>query len=235
MADNTFLFGFVGILFIAVIILVAWMIYRWLNLKKQRELRELESGPTFATPSQPLEPAVLRKPTMRYQLENGVGYLLYDLRSDEAYKILRGYTANGFEAVIISRQAPSRIMEKYSTGANLYIWLTRSKKDSGKTSNGNGGKDIKDVIKVKPTNLGGVMGEVKDFIKAHDKPFIFIDGLEELILENEFQRVLKFSDNLEDTVALSKSKMLLALNPKGLNRSQKSSLTKRFKVIKKET
>ncbi|MBU7046848.1 MAG: DUF835 domain-containing protein [Theionarchaea archaeon] len=61
---------------------------------------------------------------------------------------------------------------------------------------------------------------INHFVKTNTKCAILLDGLEYLILQNDFDTVLKFIYTVMDYIALHNAILLLPLSPQTLSQSQ---------------
>ncbi len=61
-------------------------------------------------------------------------------------------------------------------------------------------------------SLAKITHVITQFFKTHEKSVLLLDGLEYLITNNEFNKVLKLIDNLKELVSLYKSTLLLPLS-----------------------
>jgi archaellum biogenesis ATPase FlaH len=57
------------------------------------------------------------------------------------------------------------------------------------------------------------------------------DGLEYLIVHNDFDRVLKFLHSLRDEIAVQNSRLIISLNPKTLTGKKVALLSKDLRVL----
>ncbi|UCH88039.1 MAG: DUF835 domain-containing protein [Thermoplasmata archaeon] len=157
----------------------------------------------------------MKKPVPRYQLVYGSSYLLLEDKSVESFKLFSSYISQGSKGLLITRIFPAKVRKQYNLGNTPVLWLSRTQE--GKAIN--------------PTNLGVLVEEVREYIKKNRKTIILLDGLEYLIIENDFERVLKFINSLEDEIALHNSRLLVSVNPKVLDPEKKALLEKTSKVL----
>jgi hypothetical protein len=146
----------------------------------------------------------------------GSSYLLLEERSIESFKLFSSYISRDNKGLLITRIFPAKVRKQYNLGHSTPIlWLSRTQE--GKAIN--------------PTSLGTILEEVTEFIKKNRKTLVLLDGLEYLIIENDFERVLKFINSLEDEIALHNSRLLVSVNPKVLDPEKKALLEKTSKVL----
>jgi tetratricopeptide (TPR) repeat protein len=72
---------------------------------------------------------------------------------------------------------------------------------------------------------------IKDFVTEHKDCVVLLDGLEYLILQNNFENVLKFVELLKDDIALNDAVLLLPIDPATLDTKQMALLERYMRVI----
>jgi len=195
----------VGVVFALLAVLILYQIYRWYQVYlKSQEYKADEN-----------KAKVLKKPLPRFQLSFGSSYLILEVKSTESYKLFSNYISRNSKGLLITRVFPARIKKQYNLGDTPVLWLSRTQ--AGKAIN--------------PTNLGVLLEEAREFISVNKNTLILLDGLEYLIIENDFERVLKFINSLEDEIALHNSRLLVSVNPKVLDPEKKALLEKTMKVL----
>jgi hypothetical protein len=179
----------------------------------------------------PPETIVSKTITPKYQLMYGSSYLIIDDGSgdgvDQGFKILKANLQKGANAVIVTRVYPDKIMIKYKLDKVPMLWLSRTE---GRTEKGTKRSGL-DFKVVEPTKLGMLLEEIKEFIHTMDDSIVMFEGLEYLTVHNEFSRVLKFLHSLEDEIALHRSRLIVAINPKALDDKDRVLLEKEFKIL----
>ncbi|UCE38159.1 MAG: DUF835 domain-containing protein [Thermoplasmata archaeon] len=128
---------------------------------------------------------------------NGIGYLVMEENPTISYGIFSDLIDEGHSGLCITRTFPQRVKASYYFEGVSILWLSRSR----------------DKNSILPTNLGGVLNYVKDFMEENENPVILLDGLEYLMVHNDFQRVLKLVHGLNELVAIYDAKLLMPLNP----------------------
>jgi hypothetical protein len=69
---------------------------------------------------------------------------------------------------------------------------------------------------------------ISNFVKNNKGPVILIDGLEYLIIENGFEKILKFVKKINDIASVNEATFIVALNPGSLPLDQATTLKKEF-------
>lgn len=101
----------------------------------------------------------------------------------------------------ISRQHPNLIREKYGLEDVRIYWLaTRA------------GDDV-----ISPTNLGILTHTIVKFAEDSKRGVILLDGLEYLVSNNDFNKVLRVVDQVSDHISQSKSVMIVPVDPRAFD------------------
>jgi hypothetical protein len=153
----------------------------------------------------------------RYGLSNGHIFLVNEAEPKESYRIFSAYTMTGSPGMIISRTAPKELQAQYRTGPATMIWLTFNKVD--------------ECDCIEPTGGGLIYKRISEFIKAHDKALIIIDGLEYLISQTTFGGAQKLLQAIHDDIMLSSALVLVPLDTAVLDQKQMHFLSRELKVI----
>ena len=163
---NQELFIILLVCFVFLFIMFARIFWRWHQIYKQRR----EVIPPGKIVSKTLTP--------KYQLMYGSSYLIMDKGAregvEQGFKIFKGNLHQGASGLCIARTYPDKIRIRYKLVDVPVIWLSRS-----------GGQELKpgkisesDFKVIKPTRLGMLLEEIKDFIHTQDDTIIMFEGVE---------------------------------------------------------
>jgi two-component system cell cycle response regulator len=83
--------------------------------------------------------------------------------------------------------------------------------------------------------LGKLAFIISEFIRKTKESVILIEGIEYLIIQNDFLSVLKILNGIGDLVVLSDSRLILTLNPYTLTEKEKALLERGFEVYRLES
>ncbi|HEX9906918.1 MAG TPA: DUF835 domain-containing protein [Thermoplasmata archaeon] len=101
----------------------------------------------------------------------------------------------------VSRQHPDLIRQKYGLEATPIYWLaTRA------------GDDV-----IAPTNLNILTHTLTKFIDGSPHGVVLLDGIEYLVSNNDFNKVLRVIDQVNDHVAQSKCVMIIPIDPRAFD------------------
>ncbi|MCJ2563587.1 MAG: DUF835 domain-containing protein, partial [Candidatus Thermoplasmatota archaeon] len=165
------------------------------------------------------EPALeekVRKPS-DYTLKKGTSYLVAGEKPDLAFGIFSNDIKDGASGLCVTRTYPDEVSEKYYVADSPILWLSR---DSRRAN-------------ISPTNLGAIVLEAQRFLKKEEgkDTIMMLDGLEYLIVQNDFSKVIKFVQTLKDTISVAGSKLLIPFNLAALEESRQALLTRDLELI----
>lgn len=152
------------------------------------------------------------------QIREGESYIVAEGEEAFGFEILKSFVDSGLKGLCISRTHPDKIIERYSLRGVNFHWLSKT------TS----------PCTVAPTNLDGLMGTVNMFLTQNPKSVLVLDGLEYLTVYNDFNTVIKYVHELEDGITLTKSRMLIPINPIAFSDEKKALLQREMRTITKE-
>jgi hypothetical protein len=143
--------------------------------------------------------------TAKYELEKGHTYLVYEDKPFKSTEIFIDFVTHGHQGVYITRTNPQEIREKYGLEKTPIIWLT----------------DAKDYEKkIEPFHIMELGYTIEQFTKKTKEGIVLLDGLEYLIVQNDFKSVLKLIHLLEDFISLSGSILIIPIDPGALEEQE---------------
>ncbi len=156
-----------------------------------------------------------KKEAIGSELESGVIYLATDETGQDSIALFTDLVSIGLEGLCITRTHPDKMRERYDIKTPI-IWLSRS-------------KDYAE--RVDPTDLISLAHTIREFIGKGSKSVVLLEGLEYLITQNSFDDVLKLVQSLNDSIAPSKSRLIVPFNPGVLEQQQIALLGKECKHL----
>ncbi len=152
------------------------------------------------------------------EIEEGKIYIILEKKPNIIFNVMLDQLALKKPGLIISRQHPDFIKKEYNLENTPIIWLNKSKTDEKK-------------LFYQP-NLELLLHITKNFIssskKSGDSPVIFIDGLEYLIIYNEFKKTLQFLEVLNEFIMTSKGIVIISIDEDTFDK-------KEFAFVKRNT
>lgn len=151
----------------------------------------------------------------RKEPEEGRSYLVKEKKPDGAMGQFVHLLAKGYTGLVITRQHPNNVMRKYSLNEVRIIWLSTTL-----------GNDYVD-----PHNLNSLTGMANAFLQGNGRGTIVLDGLEYLMVHNDFARVLKFIEYLNEMVMQRQAVLLISLDDRAFEPRQVALLERNATVL----
>jgi PAS domain S-box-containing protein len=166
-----------------------------------------------------ISPAVEKtsKSAMKYNLERGESYLIESRESSEAFDIFKDAVTHGIQGFAICRTHPKKVRGKYELEKTAILWLST----------------IETGDSVDPKDLAKINHLLNDFLKRAENSIVLLEGIEYLIIQNDFEKVIKALNSLNDYVTISGSLLLVPVSPKTMSEKELSILEKEFRVFNK--
>lgn len=152
------------------------------------------------------------------ELEPGFVYLADCNRQEEGYMAFSRLVKQGKPGLCITRKNPEKIRLMYGLSKTPLVWLTRNKNTGQQTL------DPSELFKLHPT--------IHDFLHKVSDGIILVDGLEYLLLDNDFMSVIKLIEQTNDTVMASDSRLIVQVDPDTLEKKDFHLLKRWMKPLK---
>ncbi|WP_135612371.1 DUF835 domain-containing protein [Methanococcoides sp. AM1] len=165
-----------------------------ISLQNISELRGLLIDPSLEKPSLEESGDISDLP----KLESGYTYIQHEDDSMGAYEIFSKMVKQGNPGLCITRENPAKIREKYNIQTTPIVWLTKNKSSESPSI------APSEIFKLHPT--------IENFMKKAHDGIILVDGLEYLVLENDFKSVVKFIEQTNDSIMVSSSRLIFNID-----------------------
>ena len=154
---------------------------------------------------------------MDLELEDGKVYIVTQDGSERSFDRLVSELDDGSKGLCFTRTYPDNLRKQHSLGDAKVMWLSRDVEKGG----------------LMPTNLGLITNEVDKFLRANEgvRRIVFIDGLEYLIAQNGFGKVLKLLNYLKDTMGVHSGILLIPFDIKSVEETEAAMLRADLEVI----
>lgn len=153
---------------------------------------------------------------MKYGLELGCSYLLETEDPSIAYNIFLDQISHGRPGMCIMREYPEKLKSRYDLGDSTVLWLSYD-------------RDI-DYAR-EPTNIPLIYSEVKTFLDSVDNGVVLLSGIEYMVSQSTFTKVLKFVQLLNENVAVRNSLLLVPVSPQALTQRDVKMLERELRVF----
>ncbi len=118
--------------------------------------------------------------------------------------------------LMVTREYPENIREGFDIRVTPIIWLTEMAGDR----------------RVAPTSLAVLTDTVIRFMESNPNSIVLLEGIEYLITFNEFKKVLRHLDSLNETTWVTKARLLVAVNPMAYDDKELALLERDRKVVR---
>jgi len=166
------------------------------------------------------ETEVVRREGFReYDIPRGT-YLVHDEKSDAAFSLFSDLTSlplrpdavvPGAEisasetllyliprGLIITREFPEKVRQKHNLQITPIIWLTESPGEK----------------RIAPTSLSMLTDTIVRFMETNPNSIILLEGIEYICTFNDFKKVLRFLDTLNESAWVTKARLILTVDPR---------------------
>jgi hypothetical protein len=144
----------------------------------------------------------------------GGTYLVEDGKPDKCFSFFNRIIDSGFRGLCISRMHPDRVEDKYGYTGNIR-WLSKSD----------------EKFAINPSNMVMIAHVVEEFLKK-ENGIILIDGVEYMVINRDFQVVLRMIEDMNDTVMKKKAIMILPITPNAFSKKEMELLRRNTETIK---
>lgn len=151
----------------------------------------------------------------KIQLEPGYSYLIESEDAYAGFDIFIDYVSHGSKGLWISREYPEKIKKKFEVGGLPHLWLSYER-DIGYAR--------------EPTNIPLIYAEVKGFLDDSEGGIVLLSGLEYMMSQNTFLKVLKFLQLLNENVAVKDALLVIPLSPQALSSREVKMLERELRV-----
>ncbi|MCU0859495.1 MAG: DUF835 domain-containing protein [Thermoplasmata archaeon] len=118
--------------------------------------------------------------------------------------------------LIVTRTFPEAVRNAHDIHVTPIIWLTESPGER----------------RIAPTSVAVLTDTMTRFMEANPNSIVLLDGVEYLVTFNEFKRVLKALDSLNETTWVTKTRLLIAVDPKAFDPKDLALLERDRKVVR---
>lgn len=173
----------------------------------------------------------LSEQKLKYDLKPGAGYLVMEERPIEggskdyflkgskpskSISIFLDLVTHGVQGLCITRIFPKKFREEYGIEKTPILWLSTS-------------SEYNDAIN--PSDLVEISHTVREFVRKSSDSVILLDGIEYLITQNSYDDVLKLIEAINDTIAQSRSRLIIPVDGSALDEQQLHRLERELNEI----
>lgn len=156
----------------------------------------------------------------KVKLVKGKGHIVEDPEGVLGYAIMKSLVTgkNGEQpkpGYIVSRRNPARIAEEFGFKDVQVTWVS--------TAPGEGAVD--------PSKLGLIAQNIMDFLQTHREGVVLFDGIESVMVHNDFNRTARMLGQINDFVMQYQGYLLLPVDPRAFDARELAMIQKDFERI----
>ena len=121
------------------------------------------------------------------------------------------------KGLIVTREYPDTIRSAYSIQVTPIIWLTEAPGE----------------MRVAPTSLAVLTDTIVRFMESNPNSIVLVEGVEYVVTFNDFKKVLKSLDSLNETAWVTKSRLMISVDPRAFDEKELALLERDRKVVKR--
>jgi len=132
-------------------------------------------------------------------------HMIIESKPKKGFHEYKKLNSEGYSGLVITREPPSKILNKYELNAKntKFIWLSKS----GSSNNEN-----IEVKRISPSDLSGLSSDIGVFLKNYDNGIVFLSGVPYLNNFSEPNKVLNFISWIKDRITDHEGFYLLSIS-----------------------
>jgi CheY-like chemotaxis protein len=161
---------------------------------------------------------VARSSAKVYELRRGFSYLVKETKPNKSFEIFVDQVTHNIQGLCVTRQHPTNIRKEWGLEKTPIIWLSNQ---LGK-------------VYVNPSNIGILSDTIIRFVEKSGDGVILIDGIEFLIVNNDFDKVLRMVHHVTEAVMENRSRLIVSVDPRTLEIRELALLERNMEIIDAE-
>ena len=165
-----------------------------------------------------LTPEARIETAMKYDIKPGFSYLIKEEKAELAFDIFKDLVQHDFPGLLITRMHLDMVRETFGLVKTPILWLSKTPGENN----------------LSPTDLGMLRHTILEYIDKSGESIVLLDGVEYLITNNGFPLVMKYLDDINESVMMSISGLIISVDPRILEEKELALLERNMKIIKAE-
>lgn len=153
-----------------------------------------------------------------WELPKGYSYLVEEKTPSLCFEVFKDLVTHGYQGLCITRTMPNKVRSQYGLERTPILWLTRV-------------ADSKDTLR--PYPVGKISETVQLFISAGKNTVVLLDGVEYLVMHNDFKTVLTSLQDLNEYIAQNDSILILPADAEAMEPRQFALLRRDLRMIER--
>ncbi len=150
----------------------------------------------------------------KYNLESGYSYLIKEEIPDQAFDIFVDAAKHGIPCLCVTREYPEKVKDRWDIKAMPFLWLSM---------------DQERPYSRDPSNIALLYSDMKTFVTENQGCVVLLSGIEYLISQNGFPKVLKLIQHLNDKIAVTESTLLVPISPLTVHETELKMMEKELR------
>ncbi len=148
-------------------------------------------------------------------LESGCSYLIESEDPSAAFDLFNEYLIHDITGMCIVREYPEKLKKRFELNRAYVLWLSFERNVP---------------YAREPTNVPLIYSEMKAFLDGHGG-IVLLSGLEYLVSQNSFNKILKFIQLLNEAVAVNDSILLIPISTGAMNSREVKQLERELRIL----
>lgn len=161
---------------------------------------------------------VARSSAKVYELRRGFSYLVKETKPNKSFEMFVDQVTHNIQGLCVTRQHPTIIRKEWGLEKTPIIWLSNQ---LGK-------------VYVNPSNIGILSDTIIRFVEKSGDGVILIDGIEFLVVNNDFDKVLRMVHHVTEAVMENRSRLIVSVDPRTLDTRELALLERNMEIIEVE-
>ncbi len=147
---------------------------------------------------------------MPVELRPGYLYIFRARKPDRILRLYHDFVRNGNDVLCVTRLHPDQLKEDFGIPPEKVMWL----------SNSVGARNVN------PQNVGILTDTLIRYLEKGPDSIVILDGLEYLVMQNDFAKILRFLNYLYESIAVNKGILVTAVDPRAFSTQELAFLEK---------
>ncbi len=154
-----------------------------------------------------------------YDLKEGISYLIDEEKPQRSFEIFVDLVTHGAPGLCITRIRPEEVRETSGLVKTPIIWLSRT---------------VDDKMCIDPAMTAELSMTIDNFLEESKNSVILLDGIEYLIVHNNYSKILKLLHDLNEDMAVHNAILIIPVDKRTLSEKEYALLTRDMKVLPKD-
>ncbi|MCG7844837.1 MAG: DUF835 domain-containing protein [Methanomassiliicoccales archaeon] len=150
-----------------------------------------------------------------YDLRRGFSYLVKETKPNRSFEIFVDQVTHNIQGLCVTRQHPTILRKEWGLEKTPIIWLSNQ---LGK-------------VYVNPSNIGILSDTIIRFVEKSGDSVVMMDGVEFLMVNNDFDKVLRMIHHITEAVMENRSRLIVSIDPRTLEIRELALLERNMEII----